>query len=129
MLVLLSGELLGINTNTIMNKQGYHKAAINHLLRDKKTFHISNTTLERNLLSAFKPLFYLVMILILPYYIFGEVNGFPWLVNMTTSITMDGYKEEYGIAQKVIQRKDSRNRTFCDVLLVISAPDNHLSGI
>ena len=66
-----------------MDNHSCHKAAVDHLLKDQKTFHVSGSVLKRNILITGKPLFYLILIIFLPFYIFGEVSGFPMAVKTT----------------------------------------------
>ena len=66
-----------------MDNHSCHKAAVDHLLKDQKTFHVSGSVLKRNILITGKPLFYLILIIFLPFYIFGAVSGFPLAVKTT----------------------------------------------
>ncbi len=117
-----------------MGKPSYHTAAVNHLLKDQKNFHVSASVLKRNILIAGKPLFYLILIIFLPFYIFAEVSGFPLAVNMTTGLNMPGFNHGTGIVQEVTHRtiKDNgphpKNQIVCDVKVKSTAVDNNASA-
>ena len=116
-----------------MDNHSCHKAAVDHLLKDQKTFHVSGSVLKRNILITGKPIFYLILI-ILPFYIFGAVSGFPMAVNMTTGLNMPGFNQGTGVVQEVIHRtiKDEgphpKSRTVCDVKVKYVSADNNASA-
>ena len=117
-----------------MDNHSCHKAAVDHLLKDQKTFHVSGSVLKRNILITGKPLFYLILIIFLPFYIFGAVSGFPLAVNMTTGLNMPGFNQGTGVVQEVIHRtiKDEgphpKSRTVCDVKVKYVSADNNASA-